>query len=114
MLKFYPCTSTSCMRLVMTQDKVMVTHIESPTCFWAQVVGNQLELLQIVENLGAVCPSATALAGQPLMEKVTLILLQSRASFCQPVVFASLSVLLYETLPCFSFIYIYLWMVLQK
>lgn len=51
----------------------MVTHIESPTCFWAQVIDNQLELVHITENLVAVCPSTIALVGQPLMEKVKLI-----------------------------------------
>ena len=60
----------------------MVTHIDSPTCFWAQVVDGQIELLQITENLVAVCPSATALMGQPVVEKVRLVLLPVCADYC--------------------------------
>ena len=48
----------------------MVTHIESPTCFWGQAVETQIELLQITENLVAVCPSAVTLMGQPHLDKV--------------------------------------------
>lgn len=54
------------------QIQFMMTHIETPTDFWAQLVNDSsvADISMITENVNTVCPSASAVSGTPQLYKV--------------------------------------------
>ncbi|ELT94759.1 hypothetical protein CAPTEDRAFT_205311 [Capitella teleta] len=52
------------------EESLVMSHIESPTMFWAQRSSSAEELKELSDTLNAVCPKAPVLSDQPNMTKI--------------------------------------------